>query len=132
MNQIKENKIYYNDSLSSVPSSGTAIKIVNGRSALHSVIVSFLGPSSSGLAETRAYNLCGSDDINDVLFKFVLISTMNHRYASSASYFNTGGNGILFENGIYLSKDATSPSGNTPVVDAILSLSVIYTGGDNA
>tara|TARA_Y100000592_G_C5480073_1_gene324839 strand:+ start:3870 stop:4307 length:438 start_codon:yes stop_codon:yes gene_type:complete len=121
------------DNLDAVPSTGSAIKIISGRVAVHSISVSRSTQGNSSAADffnSRAYRLCSSSTLADIACKFLGMRVSSYR-SLSTSNIEVGGNGILFEDGVYLAADATAPDGSSTAKDTGLALNIFYTGGAN-
>lgn len=113
-------------------------QIIEGRVSVHSVLsYASTGSVIPGSAtptpeDNRAYYLCGSASTSDVLMKFVTVPP-SYGAQFRAFTFPPGGNGILFENGVYLGKDQYAPEGGTTVAtDYTMTLTIFYTGGPTA
>ena len=121
-------------------STGSPSKIIDGRVSVHSILCI---PTSAGGAITspadacnnRCYFLTGSDSASDIYIKFGGFGeprlSVNHNGQARSIQVLTGGDGMLFENGVYLGKDDKAPDGSTTATDYMLTLTIFYTGGAN-
>ena len=122
--------------LDDVPFTGSAVKIIDGRVSVHSVLVSH--SLSRGLVNrdnyqnSRAFMLGSSSTISDVAYKFIGMWIGGLRNSSTSSLL-PGGNGILFEDGVYLARDEGPPNGGSvsDVKKTALGITIFYTGGAN-
>ena len=129
-------KVFFDNDPQSAPISPVApALVISGRVAVHSVIGSSWGvvlgaAGTVKIMNMRPYYLCASADHSDVSFKFVPLLECGV-YSGGSFQFNMGGNGILFENGVYLGRSDTAANGETPF-DVTHAITIIYTGGANA
>lgn len=130
---------YHNANMTSIPqepSSGTldALKVISGRVSVHGVGFSeqILNPNSlSDALYGRPFILCGSADMTDVYYKIHPVHSISG-YGQSFVIHPTGGNGILFPDGVFLAKSLYAPQGSGVTVrDYARSISIFYTGGAN-
>jgi len=110
---------------------GDPAAIIDGRVAVHGIVASSYIAASILPQDTRPYYLCGSADATDIYFKFCPIVNTKV-YSGGPVQFIMGGNGLLFENGVYLGKDATAPNGSDTAQDLTVTITIFYTGGANA
>ena len=136
MNVIDYCKVYFtDDSASAAPTATSApSKIISGRVAVHYVLMFGMGgvDALNGVVpnpfNNRPYYLAGSASSTDVYLKWVQQPPWSVGFMRTFAY-PVGGNGILFEDGVYLGKSANAPDGSSTAVDLSLTLSIFYTGG---
>tara|TARA_R110002074_G_scaffold246868_2_gene418917 strand:+ start:167 stop:601 length:435 start_codon:yes stop_codon:yes gene_type:complete len=135
--------VYSTDDISgdAVVSTGNPNKIIDGRVSVHSIL--YIPTSSTEVNYTsttdacnnRCYFLTGSDSASDIYIKFGAVGevTSSTSFSGQARSIQvlTGGDGMLFENGVYLGKDDKAPNGSTDATDYMLTLTIFYTGGAN-
>ena len=141
MDVVDHCKVYFTDDVlgDAVTAPAAPTKIIEGRVALHQVLSCGygrdVGPAAGRLVgeeNNRAYYLCGSASTADVLLKFVTVPPAWGGQSRTFT-FPCGGNGILFEDGVYLGKDQYAPvGGTTAAFDGTMTLSLFYTGGPTA
>jgi hypothetical protein len=130
---------YYNSNMASIPqepSSGTvdALKVISGRVSVHGIGFSeqILNPSNLSYPYYgRPFILCGSTDMTDIYYKLHPVHSVNG-FGQSFVIHPTGGNGILFPDGVFLAKSLYAPQGSgVPVQDYARAIAIFYTGGAN-
>lgn len=120
-------------------------KIINGRVAVHSIVYTPTGSDTKTLANppseadkltnNRCYFLAYSNSSSDIAIKFGAVGEMSQAAdktgtASSVQIYNIG-DGILFEDGVFLGKDQYGPDGTSSAEDYMINLIIFYTGGAN-
>jgi hypothetical protein len=119
--------VYYTNapySVAGVPSSEE--KIISGRVAVHGILAYVKGPGSANVMDSRPLYLSGSAG-GDPLFKFVFPDFVNARILGNYP-FNIGGDGILFEDGVYFGADTTAMDGSSTNT-TMITLLIYFTGG---
>tara|TARA_R110000823_G_scaffold302018_1_gene423146 strand:+ start:2423 stop:2848 length:426 start_codon:yes stop_codon:yes gene_type:complete len=133
-------KVFFTDDPTSYNSSGGSApqQIIDGRVSVHGIIASsytsvsgtFSKVDSQTVQDNRCYYLCRSNSHSDIAIKFCGLIEMGLTSGGPFTFF-TGGNGILFEDGVFLGKDALAPNGADAAEDFTKSITVLYTGGAN-
>ncbi len=128
-------KVYFTDDPASAAPTATSApsKIISGRVAVHQILMFAAGTSQSASPisnpfNNRPYYLAGSASSTDVYLEWVALPPSSPGFIRPFPY-PMGGNGILFEDGVYLGKSANAPDGTSTAVDLSLTLSIFYTGG---
>ena len=133
-------KIWYSETPydvngSSTPTSG--VQIISGRTRVHGIWVMNGSVTSSTIPLTRPMSLLESSG-GSVLYKCALNNPVNQAEQNAAqwpvlayeNYF--GGNGILFDDGVWFAIDADDQSGSTAASSKTAKyVAVLYTGGVN-
>ena len=115
-----------NDPYSDAGAPSSEEKIISGRVAVHGIIAYVKGPGvAANVMNQRPMYLSGQSG-GDPIFKFVFPDFENARITGNYP-LDTGGNGVLFEDGVYFGADAAGiiTGGNT----SIITLLVFFTGG---
>jgi hypothetical protein len=131
--------IYYSNDLYSATTGagapGSERKIISGRVVVHGIIAYVKGPGLlANVMNQRPIYLSGPDgasasyDADEPgVFKFVFPDFADARVIGNYPFY-TGGNGILFEDGVYLGVMANSANDGTGT-DTFNTLLVLFTGG---
>ena len=135
MNIIDSCKVYFTGTPISDAPTATAnpVEIISGRVVVHGLFSSYWLPlvgNAVVYARSRPYYLCGSENHEDIYFKFVPVSGMSPKSSNVFNYL-MGGNGLLFPNGVFLGKDSLAPDGLIVATDTAATLTILYTGGAN-
>ena len=101
-------------------------KIISGRVAVHGILAYVKGPGNANVMDSRPLYLSGSAGV-DPLFKFVFPDFVNARILGNYP-FNIGGDGILFEDGVYFGADTTAMDGSSTNT-TMITLLIYFTGG---
>ena len=133
--------VYSTDDIKGSGSSSSPAKIIDGRVAVHSIVCIPVGATANNFRDTteavenRCYYLAGSNSTSDIYIKFGGVSEVSHNNGTGQAktiQILTGGDGILFEDGVYLGYDSNAPNGHAAAQDLMLTLTIFYTGGANA
>lgn len=133
--------VYSTSAISSTASDTAPVKIIDGRVAVHSIICIPVGGTANNfdpgtdITNNRCYYLAGSASVSDIYIKFGGMPEVTHNNGTGQAktiQILTGGDGILFEDGVYLGKDVKAPNGDSTATDLMLTLTIFYTGGANA
>ena len=115
-----------NDPYSDAGAPSSEVEIISGRVAVHGIVAYVKGPGAAAdVMNQRPMYLSGQSG-GDPVFKFVFPDFGDSRITGNYP-LDTGGNGILFEDGVYFGADAEGivTGGNT----SIITLLVFFTGG---
>ena len=115
-----------NDPYSDAGAPSSEVEIISGRVAVHGIVAYVKGPGAAAdVMNQRPMYLSGQSG-GDPVFKFVFPDFGDSRITGNYP-LDTGGNGILFEDGVYFGADAAGivTGGNT----SIITLVVFFTGG---
>ncbi|HIB77458.1 MAG TPA: hypothetical protein EYO58_07550 [Flavobacteriales bacterium] len=102
------------------------VEIISGRVSVHGIVAYVKGPGvAADVMNQRPMYLSGQAGV-DPVFKFVFPDFGEARLVANYPFYN-GGNGTLFEDGVYFGADAAGivTGGNT----SIITLLVFFTGG---
>ena len=123
------NVYYTNAPYTDAGAPSSEAEIISGRVAVHGIVAYVKGPGGVQPAPTmncRPLYLSGSAG-GDPLFKFVFPDSAFNRFLGNYP-FNAGGDGILFEDGVYFGADTTAMNGSSTDT-TIMTLLIYFTGG---
>ena len=120
------NVYYTNAPYSDAGAPSSEEKIISGRVAVHGILAYVKGPGNANVMDSRPLYLSGSAGV-DPLFKFVFPDFVNARILGNYP-FNIGGDGILFEDGVYFGADTTAMDGSSTNT-TMITLLIYFTGG---
>ena len=133
-------KIWYSEDpydVNGSPTPTSGVQIISGRTRVHGIWVMNGTVASSTIPLTRPMSLLGSSG-GSVLYKCAFNNPSNSAernvyqwpVLAYENYF--GGNGILFDDGVWFAIDADDQSGSTAVSSKTAKyVAVLYTGGVN-
>lgn len=117
-------------------SPGDEVKIISGRAVVHGIIAYVKGPGDiADVMNQRPMYLSGPDGNNSGVttfgpgvFQFVFPDFADGNLVGNYPFY-TGGNGILFEDGVYFGSQPYASKYGVTGFETIITLLVFFTGG---